>query len=472
VPSFRENSRSAVDWLELQERKLFARDSKQIAKVTIFLITVIFLALVLISTVYLNPFGKNQNSDEYIYTSSAQYILTGHVCSPYTFWSLPAQKLCNLEHPPLVKEVMAVSMLFLGNNMWGARLPSIIFGTLCIPLVAYISWRVVRSAKVAVIAAALMAFNPLLIGLSSIALLDTGEIFFALCAIALYLSGLFRSHTIWKLLTVGSLFGLSILSKEVGVFVLLALITYAFFELKLVTAIRRSVCILAGSALTVAAGFQFYDHYFTTFPNFVAGIEFLYNFARSVHGYYVSTNPELWLTSFTNRDLGSGLGVLNPVITFPVFVWIPLLAMYVITRRSAHALTLPAVLLFWTYFPYFVLLDYFHRDVKYFYSIQMTPALVLGAAFLYSAMGDNLLKWKNNNSRNLVITLTVCIVTFAILLNYLVLAPSIVSSTSQYSPPVTTPPYGIYRFENTSMPSIDLPLSSSSWVSPITSIRR
>lgn len=404
---------------------------------------------------YLNPFGKDPNSDEYIYTSAAELILSGHICHPYSFFAAPSQKLCNLEHPPLVKELMAASIFFLGPNMWGARLPSIIFGTLCVPVVSYIGWRLTRKESIAVMSAALMAFNPLLIGLSSIAMLDTAEIFFSLCAIALYLSSLFRRRIASKLLIVGLLLGLSILSKEVGIFALLALITYSFFELKLITALKRSVLIVAGCALTVIAGFESYDRYFTTFPNFISHIEFLINYASSIHGYYVSTNPSIWLTSLTNRDLGSGLGVMNPAITFPVVLWIPLLVLYIASRRSAHALTLPAVLLFWTYFPYFVMFDYFHRDVKYFYSIQMAPALVLGAAYLYSMVGENLWRWKKKYSRSIGVTLVICVVSFAILGHYLSQAGSIANSTAQSSQPVTPPfPYLRFKLQNSTMGSI------------------
>jgi len=410
--------------------------------------------LVTISSVYLNPFGKNPRSDEYIYTSSAEYILSGHVCRPYTFYALASQKLCNLEHPPLVKEIMAVSIFFFGRDMWGARLPSMIFGTLCIPIVAYIGWRLTRRLSVAVISASLMAFNPLLIGSSSIAMLDTAEIFFTLCAIALYLSSLFGRHTIWKLLMVGNLFGLSILSKEVAVFALLAIVTYSFFELRLVTALKRSVFILAGSALTTIAGFEFYDHHFTSFPNPANHIVFIIDYAKSIQGYYVSTNPELWLTSLANRDLGSGLGVMNPTISFPVFFWIPLFALYVVSRRSTHALMLPAILLIWTYFPYFVMFDYFHRDVKYFYSIQMTPALVVGAAYLYSTIGEKLVSRKRFG-RKLNVTAIVCVLSFSILLYYLSGAGVIMNSTTKnQSPVIPPPPYGKYGFQNLSAPSI------------------
>jgi hypothetical protein len=237
------------------------------------------------------------------------------------------------------------------------------------------------------------------------------------------------------------------LSKEVAVFALIALMTYSFFEFKLITALKHSIIILVGSALTVIVGFESYDHYFTTFPNFASHIEYLINYAKSVQGYYVSTNPGLWLTSLTSRDLGTGLGVINPLISFPVFVWIPLLILYIGSRRSAHALTLPAVLLFWTYFPYFVLFDYLHRDVKYLYSIQMTPALALGAAYLYSMLGEKLTKWKKKYGRILNVALMICIISFAISLHYFTGTGSNVSSTSQNSQSVAppSPPFVKYK---------------------------
>ncbi|MFI5420865.1 MAG: glycosyltransferase family 39 protein [Nitrososphaerales archaeon] len=411
---------STIRGVQNQLRKVYASDTRKLAKYSIVLITVAFFILVLIASIQLNPFGKNPRSDEYIYTASAEYMLTQHVCVPYSLSSMPNLQLCNLEHPPLVKEMMAVSIFLLGNNQWGVRLPSMILGTLSIPLVSYIGWKLTRKESLAVMSAALMAFNPLLIGISSIAMLDTGEIFFSLCAFVLYLSSAFGYHKMYKSLLIGCLFGLSILSKEVGVFALVALVTYDFFGKGRLSALKRSALIIVGTISTVAAGLQIYDHYFTNFPNFVSHIVFLVNYGRSISGYYVSTNPDLWLTSLTSKDLGSGLGVLNPMISFAVFVWLPLLALYLFARRSAYSLALPAVLLFWAYFPYLVLFDLVGRDVKYFYSIQMSPALALGAACLYGLIGDRL-----QPKLRVVLVIAVCAVSFVICLCYWSLGMSV-----------------------------------------------
>lgn len=435
----------------LRERKLSSLNSRQIAKLSVFAITVSCLVFVITSSLYLNPFGTNPNTDEYTYTAAAELILSGHVCAPYSFFAQPPSlKLCNLEHPPLVKVLMAGTIFLLGANLWGARLPSMIFGVFCIPLIAYISWRLTRKESIAIISAGLMASNPLLIGLSSIAMLDSAEIFFSLAAIALYLSGRFRNHSALKFAAIGCLMGLSILSKEVGIFTLLALVTYAFIESRLLAAAKRSLIMLATAAATVAVGFEIFDHYFTTFPNFINHIEFLVNFAKSIRNYYVSTNPNLWLTSLTPRDLGSGLGVLNPMISFPVFVWIPLLVLYIFSRKkSAGSLVLPAILFVWTYVPYFVIHDQFGRDVKYFYSIQMSPALVLGAAYLYSVIGERLVKKRKQEI--LTIAFVVCLTSFAILLLYWPPAGAISSSSSgggQTTTSFFTPPMPYRLIQN------------------------
>jgi len=251
-----------------------------------------------------------------------------------------------------------------------------------------------------------------------------------------------------KFVAIGSLLGLSILSKEVGIFALLGLITYTFIESRPLVAAKRSLIMLTATASTVAVGFQMYDHYFTTFPNFIDHIEFLVNFAKDIHNYYVSTNPDLWLTSLTSRDLSSGLGVLNPMISFPVFVWIPLLVLYIFSRKSAGGLVLPAILFVWTYVPYFVIHDQFGRDVKYFYSIQMSPALVLGAAYLYGVIGERLVKKRKEEM--LTITFVVCLASFAILLLCWPPAGAISSNSSGGSQVTTfyTPPMPYRLIQN------------------------
>jgi predicted membrane-bound dolichyl-phosphate-mannose-protein mannosyltransferase len=357
----------------------------------VFFIVILFLVFAVIASTYLSPMGTaRSDSDEYIYASSAIYMLTHHVCQPYSLSNAPSARLCNLEHPPLIKAIMALSINFLGMNKWGVRLPSLIFGALAIPMLAQIVWKLSNKNKSAtVMGASLIAFNPLLVGLSSVAMLDTGEMFFFLAGFALYFSDFARSHSNYKFLLIGILFGLSVLSKEVGILALFALVTYHLLKYRNASSLKQLVLVGAGFCCAVFSGYEAYDRYFTTFPSIMSHIQFMLSYAASVHGYYLRESPFLWLVSLSSKDLASGLGVINILLIAPLAVWVPFVVFVLLKRKSASEFLFPFALFLWTYLPYFIVW-YLGRDEKMFYAIQLCPALAIGAALVYSRLANSL----------------------------------------------------------------------------------
>lgn len=126
----------------------------------------------------------------------------------------------NLEHPPLAKLIEAASITLLGDNAYGWRLPSVIFGTLSILLLYRVGSRIGRSPYVGLLAAALLAFDNLFFVHGRIFTLDISMLAFMLLGLDLYLRG--RSTL------AGLAFALAALCKLPGAFGLLAL---GLFEL-------------------------------------------------------------------------------------------------------------------------------------------------------------------------------------------------------------------------------------------------
>lgn len=105
----------------------------------------------------------------------------------------------NMEHPPLVKYIIGISMILLGVNNYGWRLPSLIVGYMTIVVLVAIAYEYTyryglpkRDKKIVsfilaytVLAAALL-YDKLFLSLSSITLLDIYVAFFTL--LALYVS--------------------------------------------------------------------------------------------------------------------------------------------------------------------------------------------------------------------------------------------------------------------------------------------
>ena len=46
----------------------------------------------------------------------------------------------NVEHPPLAKQIMALGIALFGDNPWGWRLPSLLFGTLALFAAMRAAW--------------------------------------------------------------------------------------------------------------------------------------------------------------------------------------------------------------------------------------------------------------------------------------------------------------------------------------------
>ena len=130
------------------------------------------------------------------------------------------QPMLNPMHPPLAKQLMALSIETFGDNALGWRYPSALFGALAIVAV-YLCGLALFSAQGPAVAAALLAFfNQMLFVQSRIAMLDIFALAFSLFGIAAFMHGYrtSRPHPLFAL--AGLAFGLSIACKWSGLFVL------------------------------------------------------------------------------------------------------------------------------------------------------------------------------------------------------------------------------------------------------------
>ncbi len=81
-------------------------------------------------------------------------------------------KYLNLEHPPMAKYLIALTMYLFGDRPFLWRIPSIIMGFLTILFSFLVAYEISRSYELALIISALVAVDPLTRVMSSIALLD------------------------------------------------------------------------------------------------------------------------------------------------------------------------------------------------------------------------------------------------------------------------------------------------------------
>ena len=130
------------------------------------------------------------------------------------------QPMLNPMHPPLAKQLIALSIRTFGDEPLGWRYPGVLFGSLAI-VAMYLCGLALFAAHGPAIASALLAFfNQMLFVQSRIAMLDIFALAFSLFAIAAFMQGFRKTHPhVWFALA-GLGFGLSAACKWSGLFAL------------------------------------------------------------------------------------------------------------------------------------------------------------------------------------------------------------------------------------------------------------
>ncbi len=143
--------------------------------------------------------------DEKYYVADAGSILQGH-------------GTLRPEHPPLGKLFIVSGIFLFGDNPFGWRIFSVIFGTICI-ILFYLICRQLMMPKIAsILATFLLALDSLSFVQASVAMLDVFSLAFTLLSFWLYLKG--------KYLLSGVSVGLSALAKLSGALALPAILLH------------------------------------------------------------------------------------------------------------------------------------------------------------------------------------------------------------------------------------------------------
>ena len=125
--------------------------------------------------------------DEAYYVNAARVIAGIHPPSGATYADAPLRKDPNAEHPQLAKLIMAGAIKLFGDNPWGWRIGSVIFGLIAI-VAMYMLVRAARGSPwLAVGAAGVMALDNLMLVHGRIATLDIYSVSLMILAAAFYL---------------------------------------------------------------------------------------------------------------------------------------------------------------------------------------------------------------------------------------------------------------------------------------------
>src|SRR2546428_405282 len=260
--------------------------------------------------------GGGRVFDEFFYVPTAQDLLHG----------VPS----NLEHPFFGKVWGALGISIFGDNFFGWRIFYALIGVASV-WVMYELAKIFFSKEKALFAASMLGFETIFFVHTSLLLLDGPPILFGLLGFLAY----FKGRQYLSALA----FGLSILSKETGVFFLLALGLYHLW------ASRRSNSFNLRSWRKIVA--------FVAIVAIVVGIP-------------------LWTYDSAYLPYTSSLVSVQPVVVVNVIGW------KLLERKEGEADVLAGCLIAATYLPLFDISLVSHRVEYAFYFVNTDPGLALG----------------------------------------------------------------------------------------------
>lgn len=215
------------------------------------LFLILFVVDIVLRVIWLNKPNGSLIFDEWYYVNVARVILGlpqsigSNGQPPYANPIIGLDP--NHEHPPLTKLLIALSMYFLGDNAYGWRVPSVVFGSVGVLVFYLLMKKTSRLKQVPLIATFLFSFDPLSFVIGRIAILDIFTLTFMLLGFYWY----FSDHPYL------SAFGMALasLTKITGVagFAIIA-IAQAFRSIK-----------SRGKANTWNLFFSWFEKYFITF---------------------------------------------------------------------------------------------------------------------------------------------------------------------------------------------------------------
>ena len=370
------------------------------------LFLLLFVIDVILRAIWLDKPTGSLIFDEWYYVNVARVILRlpqsvgANSQPPYV--NVPPGLDPNHEHPPLAKLLIAFSMYLLGNNAFGWRIPSVIFGSIAV-LVFYLLMKKLATFKmVPLVATFLFSFDNLVFIQSRIAILDIFALTFMLLGLYWYFSG----HS--YLSAIGM--SLSALSKITGVaglliIVILHAVRFATGRTKgktwsdFFSWFEKYFAVFLGSFLVLLT---IMDRLWVGYSNPFEHIQFILSYSANLVSQCpngIISCPWQWLLNqvqipylIVNVQVSSGsgtssykavsfLGAMNPAI---LYLTIPsmLYAAYSYYQKRSDLTLLSVVWFAVTYLPYYPAMIIDQRVTYLFYLLAAVPAICAAIAHM------------------------------------------------------------------------------------------
>ncbi len=320
--------------------------------------------------------------------------------------AVPGIDSVNQEHPLLAKLLIALSMSVLGDNGWGWRMASVVFGLVSIFVLYLLLKKASESQLVAIIGTFLFSFDNLVFVHSRIATLDIFMLAFMLMGFYWYFSGRIKSSAVAMALStlckIGGFYGV----LTIGAFHL----AKEIFSRDRKRDWQNLLMIFEKYALAYLISFlvlmAFLDFFWAGYKNPFEHLSHIYTYTFALRAPDVRGPNEIWsypwewllderripyatvnVSVYTDNVLSRTypsvqfLGAMNPVI---VFLTIPVVAYSAYSyykTRNGFALFILA----WfsmTYLPFIPAAVFGHRIMYIFYFLNTLPAVAAGIAYM------------------------------------------------------------------------------------------
>lgn len=369
-----------------------------------------FLFLLLADTVlrviWLNMPSGSLIFDEWYYVNVARVILgipqsIGSTGNP-PYQNVPIGLDPNHEHPPLAKLLIALSMYVLGDNGYGWRIPSVVFGVFAVLIFYLLLKRISEYKFVPLLGAFLFSFDNLVFVHSRIATLDIFTVTFMILGVYWYFSG----HP--YLSAIGM--ALSTLSKTTGVAGVIIIV--AIHAVRFVGPRKSSrdwsryfswfERYIAAYAISFLVLLTILDRLWVGYDNAFPHLQFILTYSSALvsscpNG--IISCPWQWLINqvqipylVVNVSVTAGsvtkefnsiafMGAMNPSV---LYLTLPAIAYsgYVYWRQKKDIALLSLIWFIVTYLPYYPAVIFGNRVTYIFYFLPAIPAVCTSISYM------------------------------------------------------------------------------------------
>jgi predicted membrane-bound dolichyl-phosphate-mannose-protein mannosyltransferase len=318
--------------------------------------------------------------------------------------AIPGIDSVNQEHPLLAKLLIALSMSIIGDNGWGWRIPSVVFGLFSIFVLYLLLKKTAKSPLIALMGTFLFSFDTLVFVHSRIATLDIFVLGFMLLGFYWYFSNRMNLSALGM--------ALATLCKISGLY---GILTLGAFHLgrellsrgrkvdwqSLLSVFEKYAIVYLVSFIVLMAVLDFL---WAGYKNPFEHLSHIYSYTFALRAPDVRKPTDIWsypwewlvdqvkihyatvnVSVFTDHDVARTypsvdfIGSMNPTI---VFLTIPAMA-YNVYRYHETKSEFSLFMLAWfamTYLPYFPAAIFGHRIMYIFYFLNTVPAVAASVA--------------------------------------------------------------------------------------------